>query len=155
MNITYFFVALGFLLFCVCMLYYALMNHRNAKASNDWASVSGKIAELQLWGKRRINGEMVDSENLHIKYQYEVNGKKFTGRRVAFYTLHYPETVDFANRYPQGSRVSVFYNPQNSTESVIIPGRHTQKPKGEIWIAGIAVATLVATVIGIAVGEIK
>lgn len=155
MNITYFLVALGFLLFCIYMLRHALINHRSAKASNDWPSVTGALTELQLWGKRRINGDMVDSENLSVQYQYEVNGKKFAGRRVAFYTLHYPETVDFAKHYPQGSRVSVFYNPQNPAESVIVPGLHPQKPNSEIWLAGVGVVVLVVTVIGVFIGEFK
>lgn len=155
MNITYFLVALGFLLFCIYMLRHALINHRSAKASNDWPSVTGALTELQLWGKRRINGEMVDSENLSVQYQYELNGKKFAGRRVAFYTLHYPETVDFAKCYPQGSRVSVFYNPQNPAESVIVPGLHPQKPNSEIWLAGVGVVVLVVTVIGVFIGEFK
>ncbi len=155
MNITYFLIALGFLLFCAYMLYYSLINHRNAKASNDWASVPGKLTELQLWGKRKINGEMVDSENLRIQYQYEVNGKTFTSKRVAFYKLHYPETVDFAKHYPQGSHVWVFYNPQNPAESVILPGHHPQKPNSEIWLASVAVIMLIATLIGIVIGELK
>ena len=155
MNTTYFLVALGFLLFCIYMLRHALINHRNARASNDWISTNGKITELQLWGKRRVDGVMVDCENLRIKYQYDVSGKKFTGNRSAFYTLHYPETVDFAKRYPQGAVVPVFYNPQNSAESVIVPGLHPQKPNSEIWLAGFGVVIMAATVVGIFMGELK
>ena len=155
MNTTYFLVAVGFLLFCIYMLRHALINHRNAKASNDWVSVTGKLTELQLWGKRRINGEMVDSENLSIKYQYEANGKTFTGSRSAFYTLHYPETVDFAKLHPQGSIVSVFYNPKNPAESVIIPGLHPQKPNSEIWLAGVGVVVLLVVTIAVFLGEFK
>lgn len=155
MNIIYFLVALVFLLFCIYMLRHALINHRSAKASNDWPSVTGALTELQLWGKRRINGEMVDSENVSVQYQYEVNGNKFAARRVAFYTLHYPETVDLAKRYPEGSRVSIFYNPKNPAESVIVPGLHPQKPNSEIWLAGVGVVILVATVIGVSIGEFK
>lgn len=155
MNTTYFLVALGFLLFCIYMLRHALINHRNAKASHDWISTNGKIAELQLWGKRRVDGKMVDCENLSIKYQYDVNGKAFTGNRSAFYTLHYPETVDFSKRYPQGAAVPVFYNPQNPAESVIVPGLHPQKPNSEIWLAGFGVVIMAATVVGIFMGELK
>ena len=155
MNTTYFLVAVGFLLFCIYMLRHALINHRNAKASNDWVSVTGKLTELQLWGKRRINGEMVNSENVSVQYQYEVNGKTFTGRRAAFYTLHYPETVDFAKRYPHGAVVPVFYNPQNPAESVIVPGLHPQKSNSEIWLGGIATVILVAIVMCIFMGELK
>ena len=155
MNTAYFWVALGFLLFCIYMLRYALINHRNATASNDWISTNGKLTELQLWGKRRVDGEMVDCENLSVQYRYEVNGKTFAGNRSAFYTLHYPETVDFAKRYPQGSVVPVFYNPKNPAESVIVPGLHPQKPNSEIWLAGICTVVLAATVIGVFMGELK
>ena len=155
MNTTYFLVAVGFLLFCIYMLRHALINHRNARASNDWTFVTGTLTELQLWGKRRINGEMVDSENLSVQYQYEVNGKNFTGSRAAFYTLHYPETVDFVNRYPQGSTIPVMYNPQNPVESVIVPGLHPLKPHSEIWLAGVGVVIMSATVIGVFIGELK
>lgn len=152
MNTAYFWVALGFLLFCIYMLRYALINHREANASNHWETTTGKLTESQLWGKRRIDGEMVDSENLSVKYQYDVNGKTFTGSRATFYTLHYPETVDFSKRYPKGSTVSIFYNPQNPSESVIIPGLHPHKPNSEIWLASVGVVVVLATVIGIFIG---
>jgi hypothetical protein len=153
MNITYFLVSLGLLLFSLTMLRYALNNNSKAKASNNWATTNGKLTKLQLWGKRRVDGEMVDSENVSIKYQYEVNGKTFTGNRTAFYTLHYPETVGFAERYPQGSTVSVFYNPTNPAESVIVPGLHPQKPNGEIWLASIIVVVSLVVIAGIFTGE--
>ncbi|MDO8342905.1 MAG: DUF3592 domain-containing protein [Cellvibrio sp.] len=155
MNITYFLVSLGFLLFCIYMLHHALINHRNAKASNGWVTTTGKLTELHLWGKRRVDGDMVDCENLSVKYQYEVNGKAFTGKRAAFYTLHYPETVDFAKRYPQGSTIPVMYNPQNPVESVIVPGLHPLKPNSEIWLAGVGVVIMSATVLGVFIGELK
>lgn len=155
MNTTYFLVALGFLLFCIYMLRHALINRRNATASNAWISTNGKLTELQLWGRRRVDGEMVACENLSVKYQYEVNGTMFTGDRAAFYTLHYPETVDFSKRYPQGAVVPVFYNPQNPAESVIVPGLHPQKPNSEIWLAGLGTVIMVATVVGVFIGELK
>lgn len=155
MNTTYFVVALGLLLFSLAMLRYALNNYSKAKASNNWETTTGKLTKLQLWGKRRVDGEMVDSENVSVKYQYDVNGKTFTGSRTAFYTLHYPETVDFAKRYPQGSTVPVFYNPQNPVESVIVPGLHLQKPNGEIWLASIVIAVSLAVIVGIFTGEFK
>lgn len=149
MNTTYFLVAVGFLLFCIYMLRHALINHSNARASTSWTTTTGKLTELHLWGKRRVDGEMVGCENLSVKYQYTVNGKTFTGSRAAFYTLHYPETIDFAKRYPQGSTIPVLYNPQHPGESVIVPGLHPLKPNSEIWLAGVGVVIMVVTVIGI------
>lgn len=154
MNTTYFLVSLGFLLFSISMLRYAFNNHSRAKASNHWATTTGKLTKLQLWGKRRVGGEMVDSENLSVKYQYSVNGKTFTGKRAVFYTLHYPETVDFAKHYPQGSTVPVFYNPQNPAESTIVPGLHPQKPNNEIWLASVVVMVSLAVTMGVFTGEL-
>jgi hypothetical protein len=76
MNTAYCFIALGFLLFCVYMLRYALINHRIAKISNNWETITGKLTDLRLWCKRRINGVMVDSESVTVEYQYDVDDRE-------------------------------------------------------------------------------
>lgn len=153
MNTAYILVSLGFVIFCLYILGYAIANYRKANASEFWETTTGKLVELQLWGKRRVDGAMLDCENLSVKYQYEVNGKSFVGNRAVLYTLHYPETVDFAKRHPQGSTISIFYNPKNPEESVILPGLHPQKPNSEIWLAGIGLVVSVAVAVGVFVGD--
>lgn len=149
MNVTYFLVSLGLFLFCIYMLRYALRNYARAKASNNWASITGEIVRIELWGKRKIDGKMVDSEHVRVVYKYCVNDETFSGNKAAFYTLHYPETLEFVKRYPQGSIVPVFYNPKAPEESVILPGLHPQKPNSEIWLAGIGVVISLAVLVGI------
>ncbi|NKB39303.1 MAG: hypothetical protein GKR93_19400 [Gammaproteobacteria bacterium] len=51
-------------------------------------------------GKRNVGGEIKAVEKLNIEYIFEVDGKTHKGTTATFYTLMYPETVDFANEHP-------------------------------------------------------
>lgn len=130
------------------MLRQALGDYRNALPSRHWPPVAGTLDETHLWGKRNVNGEMKDAEKLSVTYQYQVQGVSHTARAVAFYTLHYPETVEFAEHHPQGSQVTVYYHPGDPATSVLLPGPRENKPHAELVIgvlglvAGLTVAIL-------------
>ncbi|WP_127560322.1 DUF3592 domain-containing protein [Saccharospirillum alexandrii] len=139
---------LAFALFGIYLLFHSIANYRHAKASQGWPSVVGRLVEVQLWKKRLIEGEMKDAEHVKVAFSYQVNGRDYTGRLPTFYTLVYPETVEFAERYPVGSEVQVYYNPVNPADAVLVPGLKKDKPYSELILAviclgvGIAVAVL-------------
>lgn len=130
-----FLFSVGMVLFCFYMARHAVQGYQRAKASLHWPTASGVLTDVRLWGTRNIDGEMIESEKLRVAYQYAIGGVPYSGSEVAFYQLHYPETMDFAKCHPTGSHVKVFYNPKNVSESVLISGAHPAKPYGGLVLA--------------------
>ena len=141
-----FLFSIGFVLFCVYMARHAVLSHQRASASLHWPVADGVLTEVRLWGTRNIDGAMVEAEKLKVVYEYTVAGDQYAGSEVAFYQLHYPETVDFVKSHPKGSRVRVFYNPERLDESVLIAGLHPAKPYGGLIlaIAGVLVSVAIS-----------
>lgn len=117
-----------------------MTNYKNALASESWPSVNGRLTDVRLWGKRRIDGEMKEAEKLIVEYEYEIDGLKYTGTSATFYTLVYPETLEFFKHYPKGSDVKIYYNPKDPVESVLIPGLKKNQPYSEFILGGLGIA---------------
>ena len=127
----------GFALFSVYVFRRALRNYRKALESKRWPSVRGKLVDVRLRGKRNIGGQMKDADHLNVKYEYKVQEAVHTGTSVTFYTLHYPETTDFAGNHPPNSEITVYYNPRDAAESVLVPGPHKSKPYSELILGAL------------------
>lgn len=147
MNTLPLFGGAGFALFSIYMLKHALHNHKRALESNHWPTVRGKIVDVRLWGKRNIGGQMKDADHLDVKYEYEVQGTVHTGTSVTFYTLHYPETTDFAQNHPSNSEITVYYNPRDAAESVLVCGPKKGKPYSELILASLGIVAGVAVAV--------
>lgn len=133
-------VGIVFTLFGVYLIIHAVRNHRRAKQSESWPKVSGKLLNVELWGKRNIGGEMKDAEKLSVKYEYTLKGKVHESSTVAFYTLMFPETTQFAENNSPDQSVDVYYNPADPSESVLIPGhRKGNKRYSDLILAMLAV----------------
>jgi hypothetical protein len=138
-------VGIIFTFFCIFMCRFAMRNYKKSLASESWPSVSGEMVKVSLWGKRNINGEMKDADKLNVEYKYTVKGAEFKNKDVAFYTLMYPETLDFAGNHPVNSQIDVYYNPHEPTQSVLIIGpRKGSKRYSDLSIAIIGILVGVA-----------
>lgn len=154
MNVTVL-VAAGFVIFSGYMLVFSVRNYRRAVVSDSWCAVAGILTKVKLWGTRNVNGQMQAVEKLSVAYDYEVQGQAYTGTAVAFYTLVYPETVDFAVKHPQGSDVQVYYCCDNPAESVLITGlKPGNKAYSEIILAGVALLVAVVVLTALVLGVI-
>ncbi len=90
-----------------------------------------------------------------MEYVYEVHGKPYTGTAPTFYTLVYPETVNFATRFPKNSEVSVHYDTGNPADSVLIPGpKQGNKRYSDIILAGVGLVVAVSIAVFGALGVI-
>lgn len=150
-------VITGFLFsgFCIWLLMHGLRSYKKALDSLHWPGTRGEISKLELWGKRNINGQVQDAEKLSVDYHFAVNGKTFQGSRLAFYTLMYPETVNFANANPAKSHITVYYDPNNPDNCVLIPGsRSGNKRYSDIVIASIGLIVSIGITILGALGKI-
>lgn len=119
---TAFFVGSGFALFGIYMCRLALRKYKKSLASESWPAVKGKIGNLSLWGNRNIDGKMQAAEKLSLEYEYSVKDSAYSNTEVAFHTLMYPETTNYADSYPIDSNVTVYFNPAKPEESILIPG---------------------------------
>ncbi|MBL1458310.1 MAG: DUF3592 domain-containing protein [Methylophaga sp.] len=132
----------------IYLLKHSLSSYQKALASQRWPSVNGQLTDVLLWGSRNIGGEIKDVEKLNVEYNYQINGQNYTGTLPTFYTLMYPETLEFANQHPVNSDIKIYYNPKNPSESVLIPGPRKDKPYSDLIlgflgvIIGAAIAVL-------------
>lgn len=93
-----------------------------ARASaQSWPSTSGAVLSSSVQVRRTNKSR---SEYPVVVYQYEVNGQSYQGQRVKasdkFMSIRLAgETQATVARYPIGSRVTVYYDPANPSESAL------------------------------------
>ena len=122
---------------------YALSQIGRALNAQRWPFVEGEIASTRL--VRRESGDhttSIDSE--YVSYRYEVDDRPYRNDRVRFGPVIAPRSIlpgtdpepnapyasaALAQRYPQGKRVRVYYNPRNPADSVLY-----RTPSFEVWV---------------------
>jgi len=96
----------------------------NGWKSAKWPTVEGKVTTSSVEAQASTDKRSL-TYHAKIVYDYAVDGKRFSGDRVAFGALgtddpsHAQAIVD---RYSQGKSVSVFDNPDDQQESLLEPG---------------------------------
>lgn len=117
---------LGFALFGLWMLVFAVRSQRRFGASRDWPTVDGVIESSEV---TRFTGQ-VSRSVLFVKYNYTLDGEAKTGSRLALYTVAKREEVEaLAERFPVGAEVPVYVEPSSTKgrsgkkrETVLVPG---------------------------------
>lgn len=142
-----FVIGVAFIMFSIYMLKHALFDYKKALASKHWPAVSGQLTTVTLFGLRNINGKMLDANRLAVEYCYEIAGKSYIGNALAFYTLVYPQTYEFAKMHASGSEIRVYYNPDRPTDSVLLTGVNKDKPYSDIIIGAITLVAGIALAI--------
>jgi hypothetical protein len=145
-------VAAPFLVIGVIFLIMWLFGRIKIRAARDWPSVSGKI----LFGtveRRRSRGSRSGSSHSYypsIVYEYTVNGQRYQNNRVTLGSEvgrgSYAAVERKVARYPVGSSVEVFYNPDNPLDAAL----EKTAPAGNIFllIALLMLAILACTIAG-------
>ena len=94
-----------------------------AATSIDWPTADGRITRSELERFRERGQTMYSAD---VAYEYALDGKTFGGNRVWFGDdarssdpTAWRRAVD---RYPVGSGVKVYYDPDDPQESVLEPG---------------------------------
>jgi len=103
-----------------------IQNTNNAKASDDWPSVSGEIIYSQI--KSHSSGGMKNlstSQHAVIKYRYKVANKAYIGNRTAFGASDSSNANDLIIRYPEKKPATIYYKPESPGVSVLEPGSNS------------------------------
>ena len=94
-------------------------------AAETWPSVIGKISasEVRVSRAGRRHGT---TQFPHVSYTYEVNGKAYHSSNImAGGEIGGVNVESTLARYPNGSEVTVYYNPQKPNDAVLQPGDKT------------------------------
>ena len=99
--------------------------------SRRWPFVMGRLQRAALKTVEYIGREPdggVDSARMaavDFTYEYEVDGKRFEGRRVTFsdHVSKTPRTLErLLDEFRHAGHVRVFYDPRHPQRSVLLPG---------------------------------
>jgi hypothetical protein len=109
-----FWISLVVGIFCI----FAWLGGREESAeSTKWPSVPGVITDMSISVSHSSDGSIHRSAS--VKYNYSVSGKPYQGDRIK---VEASTDVPAAERYPKGTRVTVFYNPEHAEVSVLETG---------------------------------
>lgn len=84
-----------------------------AWASAGWPTTEGTVVEM-------TTGQQTGT---HVRYRYAVAGREYEGERVRFVEKAWADNrKQVADRYPEGKRVTVAYDPARPESAVLEPG---------------------------------
>ncbi|MBS0263661.1 MAG: DUF3592 domain-containing protein [Planctomycetes bacterium] len=129
------------------------------RQSRNWPTTPGHITASSVSFTSRQDRIEIDSRTpgetrtvtretffADIQYEYEVNSRSWTGNRVTIADVgcNSDDAHALAAQYPVGKSVSVYYDPQDPTSSVLVPGASTGSivplVLGPLWCVACAVA---------------
>lgn len=160
------FAPLSVIVFCTGMgtffFMLALSVHREFKGCEDWLTVSGRVVSATVRKGLRYEGSdnggvrAVARYQPVIEYAYEVSGKTYVGTRIRLGRTRFSESQaqGVVDRYPRGSTVEVYYNPDDPAMAVLereAAGSGVLRTLGAVFIAVAVLGgllTLIPTLVG-------
>ena len=143
-------VAVPFLIIAIVFFFLWARSRWKTGSAKGWPSTTGKVISSEMEARRSRSGSGYSTAYYAVVlYEYIVNGQRLQSNRL---TLGTPIGTGFTGgvqkklqQYPVGSRVEVFYNPDDPTEAVL----EIKAPSGSIYlfIALLIVAILVVTMV--------
>lgn len=113
-------VAVGTAIAGLIVLALGLRTFRRAQGSATWPAVEGTVTVSQL------DSTQDGALRPNIQYAYVVNGQTFTGDRLKAGRKNLAAMGNAAQaateRYPKDSRVRVFFDPADPSQSALEPG---------------------------------
>ncbi len=112
-------IGFSFLLVNVILLISIFATQRKASAARNWPSVVGTVVESSLETRRSSNNRgWVNYPR--VVYTYDVSGQPYVSNRFSpgmeVGGMSAPGVIA---KYPVGSQVKAYYNPQNPSEAVL------------------------------------
>lgn len=132
-------IAACFALIGLVSLGVSVVLYRKARQTGNWPTTQGKILSAEI--VERIDDENGKSYQTKILYNYSVNDTTFTADVLwpGFSTRNYD--IGFAlqirDRYPAGSAVPIFFNPEKPDEAVLACRKWERWP---LWLGLIFIA---------------
>lgn len=132
---------------------------RGARSAAQWSTTQGEVMEATVvqYLHHTNEGGSMTAYRPNIIYGYRVNGRDYVSQRLNFNTTMHSSIKSFADskirQFPTGSKVQVFYDPQNPNEATL--ERSNPGSRLMILIAGLMLMlALVICVLGFPLGAI-
>ncbi|MBN9594915.1 MAG: DUF3592 domain-containing protein [Afipia sp.] len=135
----------------------AIYKYLEVRAASDWPSVPGKVVvskpetrDVRVIDSDREAGHRFEERNFaNVTYEYVIAGQRYRNNRVTIGEDRGNfEVAETLARYPVGTVVTVYYNPNRRGEAVL----ERDMPKGMWGCIGWMVVIAVALVFGGAIG---
>jgi len=120
-------IAISFIFFGYTVLSFYDSDISKGKESVNWYETTGVITSSYLATDTDYDSDYGDSTTYtpKIEYKYSVNGINYSGNKVSFEIVSgtdYSWAQSKVDSYYEGKVVSVYYNPNNPSESVLEKG---------------------------------
>jgi hypothetical protein len=102
------------------MVVFSLRQRSRLRASENWPAITGTITHTGI-----VESSSSDSTeyHVHVSYEYLVNGRTYTGKRIEFNRRGYARKKNAQaqlDRYPVNSTVVVYVNPDKPEDAVLV-----------------------------------
>lgn len=122
--------------FSIYLLWSAFTVLKRGKDSKSWPYVVGNIIESEVVRYSATSSR----RDFLVRYEYEVSDRLYNGNKATLYTLmHKSECEELAYKFPIGTSVNVYYNPNSPFEAVLVTGGREDKKYGELIVASLAI----------------
>jgi hypothetical protein len=128
----------------VGLLVFGWSQSRKGNVTKNWSTTTGTIlsADLSQQSRRNQQGYHDVTYTPNVEYTYEVNGQTYRSDTISSgWTVSYSAGMaqNKTNQYQPGSKVNVYYNPDNPADAVL----ETKSTSGNVFmIAGGAILAL-------------
>lgn len=104
---------------CLVLACWACGEAVNGTSCSNWPLAQGTVTASSLKKVERKWGESYDAE---IRYEYQVNGKTYSGDRVQFGSSAFQDAAATVAKYPLNAKIEVRYEKANPAASALEPG---------------------------------
>ncbi|MAR94175.1 MAG: hypothetical protein CMA45_03765 [Euryarchaeota archaeon] len=90
--------------------------------TRNWESADGIVENSYV--STSTDGEGGTTYCLHVDYQYTVDGRVYDGNRISYSADNSCNSwsANSDDDYPEGKKITVYYDPSNPSESVLLSG---------------------------------
>jgi hypothetical protein len=125
--------------------------YQEAEQAKQWPTVMGTIFESRVQSRTSSSATGTEFDPI-IRYQYRVQRQQYvnnTWQKIGNSPTR-REAQDIVERYPQGKRTTVYYEPADPQNSVLVPG-NTSETSWVFWLftyvpVGVFVLALIVSV---------
>jgi hypothetical protein len=102
------------------MIVFSLRQRSRLRASENWPAITGTITQAGIVESRSSDST---EYNLHVSYEYLVNGSTYIGKRIEFSRRGYARKKNAQaqlEQYPVNSTVVVYVSPDRPDDAVLV-----------------------------------
>jgi hypothetical protein len=145
-TFTIIITTLPFLILALVFFYIALRGRRASSITKRWPTTTGRVLHSQVEYRRSHRS---GSYYPAVLYEYQVMGQRYQSTTLSpglEYGLSFRGRVQArVDKYPAGSMVTVYYNPDNPAQAVLEHSATGNRIMG--WIAVLILVTLACTLV--------